>query len=90
MRTNIEQDRLVLSVEEARKLLGLSRNSIYSGIAKSQIPSVRVGRRLLIPREALLRMLDGSSGESYGTRDQQEKGDKHGCDQASLNSSRQA
>ena len=50
-------ERPVLSVEETGELLGLSRNSMYSAIARGEIPSIRVGRRLLIPKAALLRLL---------------------------------
>ena len=58
MSNNNEQS-LVLTVLEAAKLLRLSRGSAYEGIRLGQIPSIRVGRRILIPRAALLRLLDG-------------------------------
>ncbi len=51
--------KIVLSVEEARKLLGLSRGSMYQAINSGQVPSVRIGRRLLIPRVRLEQMLNG-------------------------------
>lgn len=50
--------RLVLSVEETRRLLGLSRGLMYEAIRTGQVPSVRIGRRILIPRRALEQMLD--------------------------------
>lgn len=50
--------RLVLSVEEARKLLGLSRGLMYEAVRSGQLPSVRIGRRILIPRAALKRLLE--------------------------------
>lgn len=53
-------DRLVYSVAEAGKLLGLSRGSMYEAIHTGRIPSVRVGRRILIPRIALNRLLEGN------------------------------
>jgi excisionase family DNA binding protein len=49
---------LTLSVSETAKLLGVSRNGAYEAIAKGELPSIRVGRRLLVPRVALERMLD--------------------------------
>ena len=49
---------LVYSVDEARKLLGISRGLVYQAIHAGQIPSIRVGRRVLIPRAALQRFLD--------------------------------
>lgn len=41
--------RLTLSVEEAGRLLGLSRNSAYEGARRGEIPTIRVGKRLLVP-----------------------------------------
>ena len=55
------EDRVVLTVNEVAKLLGLSRASAYQGVARGEIPSIRVGRRILVPRQALERMLEGNS-----------------------------
>lgn len=52
---------LTLTVREAAKALGLSRNSAYAGIARGDIPSLKVGKRILVPREALERLLEGAS-----------------------------
>ena len=35
----------------------LSKNAVYQHIAEGAIPSIRVGRRILIPSDALDRML---------------------------------
>lgn len=51
---------LVLTVEEARKLLRLSRGLMYEAIHSGQIPSMRIGRRILIPRARLEEMLKGN------------------------------
>lgn len=51
---------IVLTVEETRKLLRLSRGATYEAIRIGQIPSIRVGRRILIPRVALDRLLEGT------------------------------
>ncbi len=55
-----DPERLVYSVAEARKLLNLSRGSTYEGIRTGQIPSVKIGRRILVPRAALDRLLEGT------------------------------
>jgi excisionase family DNA binding protein len=39
------------SVEQAGKLLGISRSSAYAGVACGDIPSVRVGHLLIVPRQ---------------------------------------
>jgi excisionase family DNA binding protein len=52
------QTRLTLTVEEAAAALGISRASAYEAVRRSEIPSLRIGRRVLVPRVALNRMLD--------------------------------
>jgi len=51
---------LTITVPQAAELLGISSNAAYIGVKRGHIPSVRIGRRILIPRVALERMLDGS------------------------------
>jgi excisionase family DNA binding protein len=54
----------VLTIEEARKRLRIGRNAIYNAIARSEVPSFRIGHRILIPRVALERMLRGEGGSA--------------------------
>ncbi|MEX1253320.1 MAG: helix-turn-helix domain-containing protein [Dehalococcoidia bacterium] len=49
----------VLTVEEAATLLRLSRGSAYEGVRTGAIPSIRVGRRVLIPKARLDALLAG-------------------------------
>ena len=51
------QAKLTLTVQEAATLLGIGRNSAYEAIKTGTIPSVQIGRRILVPRAALERML---------------------------------
>ncbi len=46
-------ERLALSVEEAGALLGISRDLAYDLVARNELPAVRLGRRLVVPRRAL-------------------------------------
>ena len=46
-------ERLALSVEEAAALLGISRDLAYDLVARGDLPSARLGRRLVVPRRAL-------------------------------------
>lgn len=48
----------VYSPEEAKKILKISRGLVYEAIRTGQIPSIRIGRRILIPRSGLERLLD--------------------------------
>ena len=52
-----DQEKLALSVGEVSKLMGLSRNLVYELIRTSQIPSIKLGQRILIPRQKLEMML---------------------------------
>jgi excisionase family DNA binding protein len=54
----------VLTVDEVAKELRLSRNATYEAIARKEIPSVRVGRRILVPIEALDRLLHVAANEA--------------------------
>ncbi len=53
----MDDNKAVLSVSEAAKILNLSRNSAYEGVKRGEIPCIRVGKRLLVPRAALEKML---------------------------------
>ncbi len=52
-------EKLTFTVEETAKILGLSRNSAYQGVMTGEIPHIKVGKRILIPRLALEKMLEG-------------------------------
>lgn len=52
--------RLTLTVEEAAGLLGISRAFAYEAVRRGEIPSIRIGRRVLVPRVALDRLVSGS------------------------------
>ena len=48
---------LICTVEEAGKLLGVSRATAYECAKTGQIPSLRFGKRIWIPRAALMKLL---------------------------------
>jgi len=57
---------LVVTVEEAGRLLGISRGLAYGLVAHHELPHVRLGRRIVIPRtalEALLNPSDSTTGD---------------------------
>ncbi len=47
----------VLTVDEAAALLRISRGSAYEAVRKGQIPTIKIGRRLLVPRARLEELL---------------------------------
>jgi excisionase family DNA binding protein len=52
------EKRLVFTVEEAAQLLGISRSFAYEAVQRGEIPSMRIGRRILVPKAALQRFLN--------------------------------
>ncbi len=55
MMTN--EERLVYTVEEAGKLLGIGRSAAYEAARTGELPVIRIGRRWLVSKQALERML---------------------------------
>ncbi|MHB0912081.1 MAG: helix-turn-helix domain-containing protein [Armatimonadota bacterium] len=47
------EQKLTYSVEEVARLLGISVNSSYDAVRQGEIPSIRIGRRILVPKAAL-------------------------------------
>jgi excisionase family DNA binding protein len=51
--------RLTVSVTEAASMLGISRALAYELVARGEVPSVRLGRRVVVPVAALRAMVAG-------------------------------
>jgi len=49
--------RSTFDVNEVAAILGVSRWSAYGAIRRREIPAIKVGKRFLVPRHALERML---------------------------------
>ena len=52
-----DEERLVYTVEEAGKLLGIGRSAAYEAARSGELPVIRIGRRWLVSKQALDRML---------------------------------
>jgi excisionase family DNA binding protein len=50
--------RLCIAVPEAAEMLGISRNFAYELARQGKLPTIRFGKRLLIPRAGLDKMLE--------------------------------
>jgi excisionase family DNA binding protein len=48
---------LTLSVEDAARVLGVSRGSAYEATRRGELSTVRIGRRKLVPTAKLLELL---------------------------------
>jgi len=49
-----------ISVPEAGKYFGLSRNGSYDAAARGDIPTIKIGRLLRVPVVQLERMIEGA------------------------------
>ena len=59
-----ENEPLLLTVRETAKVLRIGKGTAYALAAEGLIPVVRLGRRILVPRAALLRWIEGH-GEAF-------------------------
>ena len=46
-----------MTVGECAKILGIGRQLAYDKVKTGEIPVIRIGRRLLVPRRALEKLL---------------------------------
>jgi excisionase family DNA binding protein len=59
-----DDGRLTYTLTEAATRLGISRALAYEAAHRGELPMCRIGRRMLVPRAALIRLLgqDGPPG----------------------------
>lgn len=55
-------DTRVLTVEEAAEVLRISRGLAYEQVRTGALPTIRLGKRILVPVAALERLLSGAGG----------------------------
>ena len=55
-------DKLTVTVEEMAEIVGVSRPTAYELIHKEGFPTVRIGRRIVIPLDSLKRWLEEQAG----------------------------
>ena len=49
------------SVREAAWVLGLARTATYRAIYRGEIPALRFGQRIVVPKDALQKLLENPS-----------------------------
>jgi excisionase family DNA binding protein len=54
----LADDRLTWTVPEAARLLGISKDCAYDAARRGDLPVRVIGRRVVVPRTALLRLLN--------------------------------
>lgn len=50
---------VTLRVEELMPILGIGRNTVYALVRSGRLCSIRVGRQVRIPKNALIEFLEG-------------------------------
>ncbi len=53
--------RQTLTIAEAANILGIGRNQAYQAARAGQIPNIKIGKRIIVPRIAFERMLRGEA-----------------------------
>lgn len=61
------KEQLGMSIPQAAKALGISRHFAYQLAKKGELPTVKLGtRRLVVPRQAIEKMLQKATGGGRG------------------------
>lgn len=56
-----QEERPTLTVAEAKEIAGVGIGQMYTAIKEGKVPSVRIGRRILIPRKKFMALLEGDA-----------------------------
>ena len=67
---NIE--RIGVSIQEAAKMLGISRPHFYPLITEGKVRTVRIGRRTLVSVQSLRELVDGEKEPRYSVENSAE------------------
>ena len=62
MRENYESIPRVLNAEQLAGTLGISRAGAYRLLHREDFPTLRIGKRMLVPRDKLMLWIDRNSG----------------------------
>jgi len=54
--------KLILTIDEAADILRISRQSAYEAARRGEIPTIRLGRRILVPLRALEKLIGAEIG----------------------------
>jgi excisionase family DNA binding protein len=56
-----KNERKTMTITEASHALGVSRNKAYEAARRGEIPTIKIGKRILVPVAAFERMLQGAA-----------------------------
>ena len=58
---------LTLTVEDAAKELAISRHLAWELVKKGELPTIRLGRLVRVPRVQLMKLLERNDGSATGS-----------------------
>lgn len=56
-------EKLTLTVREVQQALGIGRNAAYCLANRADFPAIRLGNKLIVPRDAFLRWLEAQTAD---------------------------
>lgn len=56
-------ERLTLTPEDVQQLMGIGRAGAYALFSRDDFPTIRIGRRLLVSRDAFMRWLEAQTAD---------------------------
>ena len=59
-------ERLTMNVADLQQALGIGRAQAYDLVNRADFPSIRLGRKILIPRDAFMRWLELQTEKVFG------------------------
>lgn len=59
-------EKLILTVTDVQQALGCGKRQAYELANRADFPTIRIGRKIVIPRDAFLRWLDKQTEQTAG------------------------
>ena len=63
-KTSFDQLPLVLCADEVAAVLGISRANTYTLMRSAGFPTIRIGKRMIVPKDKLIAWIDEQSAMS--------------------------
>lgn len=59
-------EKLTMNVSDLQQALGIGRRHAYELVNRADFPAIRLGKRILVPRDAFLRWLERQTEQAAG------------------------
>lgn len=59
-------EKLTLTVSDIQQALGIGKNHAYELVNRADFPAIRLGRKIIVPREAFIRWLNAQTEQQAG------------------------